>query len=213
MNLTLAGCTGLLGTWSGTAVLTYSSGAACTTADTAGTGGLGSLTSGESVVMTSPSDLTLTTFGGYQVESDSNSSGFSIPESGGLSMSCSGAGTCGTQRTVTINGLHRRLTSPTGAEMFDHTLSTPTGFTITGTGTSKQITAGTFQLQHNLAHFIATSTVTSPITFSANCCVPTGGSMTTTFSSGKTGSETVTFGPTCGVATVNGSTVSMGYCL
>jgi hypothetical protein len=211
INLSLASCTGLVGSYSGTEVFTFGSVAACTSAET---GGLISMTNGQSVAVTAPGDVSLATFNGYTVETDSNSSGYATPENGGISVSC-GTGGCGTTRTVTISGVHRQLTGPLGTTLYNHTYSTTTPLTITGTmaNGNRTIQSGTIVLQHNIALYTATTQVTTPIGFTAGCCVPTSGSATTTFASGtKTGSETVTFTSTCGVASVNGHSVALTFC-
>ena len=210
MTLALSGCTGTVGAWNGSYLLTYNAAGTCTNANG---GGLIAMGASNSVTITSAAGVTLTTTtpSGFVVSTDSNASGFSSSVGGGTAITC-GATNCSTSRTVNILGVHRTLSNASSVKLFDHTLSTPTAFTITGTGSGKQITAGSIQLQHNLAKFIATSTITTPLTFTAGCCQPTGGSITTTFSSGKTGTETTTFGPTCGAATVGGTAVTLSYC-
>jgi hypothetical protein len=109
--------------------------------------------------------------------------------------------------------LHRAEYDSSSTKLLDHTISTTSNLVITGTGASRQITSGTIVLQHNLARYYSTSTVATTLTHSAGCCWPTGGTMTTTYT-GKAGSttETVTFGPTCGKATVGNATVTFTHC-
>lgn len=210
MTVTLGGCTGLVGTWNGTLTATFNPTSVCGTVSSSGiTGGTAS---GNTITFTSPGGITLTTASNYSVETDSNSSGYSASESGGIQITC-GASGCGSNRSINILGIHRKLNGPAGALLFDHTLNTPTALTVTGTGSSKQIIAGTIQLQHNLLRFTASAQITQALTFSSGCCTPTGGQVITTFTSGtKSGSETMTFGPSCGSATVNGTAVILAYC-
>ncbi len=206
MTLAMSGCSGLVGTWNGTYTLTFNSAAACTNATGSGLINMGA---GNSVTITT-TNASLSA-NSLTVSMSSASSGFSVAEGGGIQITCGGGG-CASSRTVNILGVSRIL-SGNGTTLFNHTLSTPIAFTITGTGAAKQVTAGQLMLQHNLAHFIATSSINQSLTFSGNCCVPTGGSMTTTFSAGKSGSETVTFNPSCGSATVGSSSVTLNYCM
>jgi hypothetical protein len=74
---------------------------------------------------------------------------------------------------------------------------------VTRSGTT-MVATGTVTVQHNLAKFTSTTTFDSVEYGDANCCFPTGGSVTTTFVSGphSGGTETLTFSSstTCGAA-------------
>ena len=234
MTLTLSGCSGSSSgaTWSGSYVLSYYTGGTSTTSGTAsaaactrGQGGFGNLASGDQVLITSPGtgstyNVTSTansgTYSGYTtlinsynaISSSLNSSGFNSAVSGGTLITCSSANCA--SRTVHLLGWHRVLQNASGTTVFNHSLNTSTPFTITGSAGSKQITAGTLVLQHNLAQYVATSTIATSLTFGTGC-VPTGGSVTTTFSSGKSGSETITFSST-GVA-MGSASITVPGCL
>jgi hypothetical protein len=110
-----------------------------------------------------------------------------------------------------------------GAVNWNHTVSTDPSnpLVFVGTGSSKVLNSGTIILQHNLAKYTSTSVVSSPLVFSnANCCFPTSGSLTATFSGGpydgKT--ETIEYSSDCGEATlVNSagvtSSITLSDCL
>lgn len=212
MDVTLNSCTGLLGAvWTGTYQLAFNSAGACTNASASGLMQMGS---GNDVVLTSSGGVTRTSITGYYVTVDSNNSGYSQTLGGGMEVTCNSSD-CSTSpgRTVTIQGIHRALYNPSGAKVYDHTVSSTVPFTITGVGSAKVISAGTLQVQHNLAHFVATAAILTPLTFTANCCHPTGGSVDISYVSGsKSGTETVTFGPSCGMASTNGNSFVLTYC-
>ena len=212
MDINLNSCTGLLGAvWTGTFQLAFNSAAACTNASSSGLMQMGS---GNDVVLTSSSGITRTNMNGYWVTTDSNGSGYAQTLGGGTEVACNSSD-CSTSpgRSVSVLGLHRALYNPLGQKLYDHTISTTAPWRLPGVGSSKVISSGAFQVQHNLAHFVASATVASPLTFSANCCHPTGGSVNIAYTSGsKSGSETVTFGPSCGVASVNGNSLVLTYC-
>lgn len=107
-------------------------------------------------------------------------------------------------RTIDIKGIHLVATDGQSRKRWDHTISTDAAkpLKVKKAGAQKEITEGTTIVQHNLALFTATVDIKSPLTFSEGCCHPTGGSVTTTFSGSKSGSEDLTFTATCGVATL-----------
>jgi hypothetical protein len=134
-----------------------------------------------------------------------DTSGYATPKTGGFTVLCQGAGgtaTCGGQRQITIQGAH--YAGESGRATWDHTVSTDDALVIQGSGATRQVLSGTVRVQHNKAQYTSVTTVTTTLTHSANCCFPTGGSVSTTFSGGpydgKT--ETLTFGPTCGASTL-----------
>jgi hypothetical protein len=128
------------------------------------------------------------------------------PNNNGLVAMC-GASGCSSGLKLSINGSHLTgtLTAAGGTPTtwWDHTVSTgAAGIDVTISGTSRIVT-GTVMVQHNLAKFTSTTTFNNVTYDDANCCFPTGGSVTTTFSKGphlgKT--ETLTFGGAgCGEA-------------
>ena len=199
--LALGGCSGLVGTWTGSFGLAFTGGSSCGMA-------LSAYTNGESFTLTSTAGVVLAV-GNYTLTNTSGNSGFNNIVSGGTTVACTTSG-C-TSRTVTVSGWNRVL-AYSNIPVYNHTVNTSTPFTITQSGTTKTISAGTLVLQHNLAHFVATTTVNQPVVITGTCCVPTSGSLTTTFSNGKTGTETVSFGPTCGTGTVNGNALTLSYC-
>jgi hypothetical protein len=200
--LALNGCSGLVGTWTGSFGLAFTGGSA-----TCGTA-LSAYTNGEAFTLTSSSGVVLT-IGNYTLTNTSGNSGFNNIVSGGTTVACTATG-C-TSRTVTVSGWNRIL-AYSSVPVYNHTVNTSSPFAIAQSGTAKTISSGTLVLQHNLAHFVATTTVSQPVVITGGCCVPTSGSLTTTFSNGKTGTETVNFGPTCGSGTVNGHSFTLAYC-
>jgi hypothetical protein len=144
------------------------------------------------------------------------------PTSSGVEVSCGSTG-CAESRTVVVAGSHLRGTvtiDGTSTKIWDHTVSTgPQGVTVTGHGSSRVVT-GAVTVQHNLLKYTATATFDSVGFAEVGCCFPTSGSVTTTFSDGpNTGkTETLTFSPICGEATLttpSGSTgaLTLQHCL
>jgi len=140
-----------------------------------------------------------------------NSSGYSSPEQGGFTVTCQGSGlnnTCDGQRQIGIQGAH--YTGQSGRGLWDHTVSTVFPVVVQGHGGERKVLSGTLHVQHNLAHYVSLTTVTSPLTYDSNCCLPTGGGITTSFVGGpfdgKT--ESVSYGPGCGHAVLTDSGLS-----
>jgi hypothetical protein len=134
------------------------------------------------------------------------------PSNGGVILAC-GASGCAASRTLVISGSH--LTGEADSLLrWDHTVSTgPGGINVTGTGPGRVVT-GSVVVEHNLAHFTSTTTFNDVAYGNTACCYPTGGSVTTTFSSGPNVSktETLAFMALCGEATLtkpDGSTESL----
>lgn len=220
LTATLGGCSFLnsLATATGSMIFTWTTGscasppsssaASAVFTRTAGDNGSGG---GSPIVITgvSGNSVTITT---------QDTSGFSVSKTGGTTVTCGSSGTCATGRSTTINGVH--WVGNYFGSSFDHTISTSSPLTMTGTGSSLQISGGTTLVQHNLAKFTATSAITSTLTFSSGCCVPTGGSISTTFSGGSLDSKTesLAFSSTCGSATLTNSTgktstVTLPFCI
>jgi hypothetical protein len=195
-------------TWNGTQRLTFGGGASCTN-------NISTLNAG-TVTRTFPVPTTRTSSLGVTVTIDTSggSSGWSTPVSiTGAAVTFSNPGPW--TRTINIGGVH--LTGTWGGKtLFDHTVSTGSNITVTGSGSSKQISGGSIIVQHNLAKYVGTISITSPLTYGAFCCVPTGGAVSTALSGSLSGNETMTFGPSCGQATLTNSSgtqkVSLSHC-
>jgi hypothetical protein len=165
-----------------------------------------------------PANPIVITSGNYSLTlTTQTSTGYSTGKSGGLTITCGSSG-CSSGRSITINGTNWVGTSELGT--FNHTISTTSPITITGSGSSRSVTGGTVTTQHNLAQYTATSTIASPLGFTAGCCHPTSGSLSTSFSGGAFNgkSESLTFNSTCGSGTLtnsNGSTstVFLRFCI
>jgi hypothetical protein len=128
-----------------------------------------------------------------------------------------GSGTTATSGSIMINGIEFVAGSSSGLAMIDHTIYTPESLSI-----SDGEVTGTVTSYHNLAQVTATSVV--DVTFTSGCCLPTSGTIKTTFKGGATarsgfsGSpETLTF-TGCGTANYSGPEASSGpvnlfYCM
>jgi hypothetical protein len=104
-------------------------------------------------------------------------------------------------KAITIHGTHRKLTGPAGRTLFDHFV-TSTGLTSTGSRAGgNRVMTGSVSVYHNLAKYTATNTFNSVTWGSANCCYPTSGNISSSFSGSVTGNTTLTFSSTCGSAT------------
>lgn len=144
------------------------------------------------------------------------------PGNGGVEVTCDAAG-CAQSRTLVIRGSHLTGTvTINGKEttIWDHTVSTgASGVTVTGTGTSR-VVSGSVTVQHNILKYTSTATFDAVAYEEVGCCFPTSGSVSTTFTRGaNTGkTETLTFGPVCGDATLktaSGATeaLTLQHCL
>jgi len=190
-------------TWTGSQVVTLASGSAsCGTFPTTTftrTFGAGTTRTNKSAVVVTLDTSTNTS----NFESDSLGGGTTVTFSSNL------------RTAININGI--RLTS----NIFDHTIYTSSPLAFTGDATTTKTLNGTIVLLHNLLKVRATTTV-SDVEFTASCCYPTGGSLSTLFDAGTSGgdgsskyvgkTETLTFGTTCGQATyvgIEGSTATV----
>lgn len=128
----------------------------------------------------------------------------------------------GGQLTVTpagwdlaILGKHKNL-SYKGRSLYDVSLRTLTPIQVSGSlsRSSRQMTAGQLELNHNLAQFTAVFTPQN-LQWNNTCCHPVSGSFNVAWSGTKTGTATVTF-QGCGQAEVNenGQTrdIEISYC-
>ena len=154
-------------------------------------------------------------------------SGYSVTNAGGgTTVNWTSAST----RTITINGIHYTATksykTSQGVEksvtVWDHTVSSnsPLTFTTGGGGGTIAAANNVIVLQHNLAKYTGSTSVITPLTFSAGCCHPTAGEIDTVLSGSLTGTEKLVYTSTCGSATytsaaagATGQTISLGQCL
>lgn len=155
----------------------------------------------------------------------SDAEAISGPPSGGMQATFSNSST---RTQIAIPGVNLIATTAAGTALFNHSISTSLsgGSPITLSGAT--VTGGTVITLHNLLKIQASSTF-SNVTFSAGCCMPTSGTITTAFSavSGVTptrlgatfigSSETLTF-EGCGIATYSGpdgtvGSVTLGTCI
>jgi hypothetical protein len=129
-------------------------------------------------------------------------------------VTCGTSG-CDSDGTLVINGSHLTGTVTTAAgrsaTLWDHTVTGTLAVVGTGTG---RVVSGAVTVEHNLVQRTA-STVFSGVTYGdALCCFPTAGSVATTMQNGRRAgkTETLSFGSTCGEATLTtfgGSTVPL----
>lgn len=176
-------------TWNGSQTLTFTSGCGWTP---------GAVT----FTRTFSSGTTRTSAAGVVVTLDTtNASGYSSQVSGGSTITVSAF----PARTIVINGIHLTATviSQKGKTitLWDHTISSGTITVTAGLGVT-----GTVTLQHNLAKYTATSTLN--LTYTTGCVHPTSGTITTTLSGSKRGTETLTFSSNCGQATLTNTSNS-----
>lgn len=131
------------------------------------------------------------------------------PNNNGVIVGC-GASGCTSSLTLSINGSHLTGTvTPSGgtaSKWWDHTVSTaPDGVNVTVNSTGL-VVSGTVVVQHNLAKFTSTTVFNNVQYSGANCCFPSAGSVSTTFSQGphQGKTESLTFGTRagCGEATL-----------
>ena len=213
MTLAYSSCTfaGSSALWSGTQTLTFAGGA--------GGGGCPA-----TPFLTNMNGVTLgRTFGGGTSETTvagektvldtitAADSGYSIKGLGEGEQAVWGAGS---SRSFEILGLH--LTG-SGVETYDHTISS-TALAVTGFGANRALSGGTITVQHNLAKYTATVSISSLSWGLAGCCHPTSGTFTTTYSGSAAGQETLTFSnSSCGAATLVStagvtSAIALGHC-
>lgn len=185
-------------TWTGSQTLQFGGGATCDTTTLPLTGS-GTLTRNlaPGTVRFSPSGLAVAL-------DTQNASGWYQQVSGGFLITGVAGG-----HTVTIDGLHMV------SAHWDHTLSTitPLQVTIDGSG-NRTFVSGTAQIQHNLAKYVG-SVVFNEVYVPAGSCFPSSGSVTTTFTGSRSGSETLQFnGGSSATLTSNGqsTSVTLSHC-
>lgn len=110
---------------------------------------------------------------------------------------------------IDILGQHKILTRTGGAVLFDMSFTTPSQLQLNKLARNGRIiSGGILEVYHNRAQFKAEHSV-SNLTYSAACCYPVSGSISTIFSGSLTGSGSVVFN-SCGnfTATYNGQSKS-----
>jgi hypothetical protein len=132
----------------------------------------------------------------------------------GVIVTC-GAGGCDSDGTLVISGSHLTGTVTTvaggTATRWDHTVSGMVALAATAAG---PVVSGTVTVEHNLAQRTSTTAFNDVTYGDATCCFPTAGSVATTMQNGRRAgqTETLTFGSTCGEATLttfSGGTVAL----
>ncbi len=209
-------------TWTGSQTLTVSTGSpTCGTFPAAGsyTGTLTRLF---------PATTTRTSASGVVVTVDTSGtdSGYNFTSpasapSGGAVVTFSG----GNRTQIAFPGINLIAKTEAGVNRFNHSITTSGGSPISLSGAS--VTGGSVLVYHNLLKVLGTTTFTN-VEFTAGCCTPTAGTITTSFAavSGTTPttvgeafvnkSETLEF-TGCGTATYTGpesysGDVTLGHC-
>lgn len=141
-------------------------------------------------------------------------SGYANPVSGGVFVSF-GLEADEAMRTIEIRGVrHVRKSLRSGETRWDMTVSSDPEkpLKVVGAGKNKEILSGSVSVQHNLAEFMGTTNILEKLTFSEDCCHPTSGKVETVFSGSKSGSQTLEFTSSCGIANLiaaDGSSASI----
>jgi hypothetical protein len=131
-------------------------------------------------------------------------------------------GVIATDTSLVISGSHLTGTLEINGEkgtIWNHTVMTDAGgVTVTGTGTSRVVN-GTVYVHHNILKLTTATTFTDVEYANADCCFPTGGSVTTTVVRGTGGnqSESLTFTAACGESVLTDShgtsALTLQHCL
>jgi hypothetical protein len=214
ITLTYDDCSfnGSSATWNGSQIFTFPNGG-CTTAPSTSFVTF-TRTFGSNTSRTSTNDIVVNL-------NTATPSGYVVTKSGGISVISDG-----TDRTITINGVHltaeKTFTTTLGVQktvtVWDHTISSaPLSVIKDNANFLIQSGSSAVTVQHNLAEFSATCTVTDTLVFIPNCCHPTAGQWTCTLSGSTTGSETLTYGA-CGTATYTNNqnattSITLQHCL
>jgi hypothetical protein len=161
----------------------------------------------------------------YAVTHDTNglSSGWDTsvspaPSNGGVVASCEQGG-CSVGRSLVVNGSHLSATE-NGSLIWNHTLSTAgSGLTVSGAGAARTVN-GALTVQHNILQYTAVATFSNVGYGDVDCCFPTTGTVTSTFSNGPNQgkNETLSFSSVCGEATLATATggsvaLTLQHCL
>lgn len=164
----------------------------------------------------------------YAINHDTNGGGTGwdpsvtpAPTDDGVEVTC-GSGGCASSRTVVVSGSHITGTvdiDNVTAKIWDHTVTTDgSGLTVTGAGADRTVT-GTVTVQHNLLEYTSITTFAGVGYGAPECCFPTTGSVSTTYSRGQVGkTERLVFSGVCGSATLTdaeGTTapLTLAHCL
>lgn len=116
-----------------------------------------------------------------------------------------------------ILGKHTELKGPRGTVLYDISVRTTSAIGLDQVARNgRTMNGGSIEVNHNLAGFTAVLVPNNLEWSSSSCCHPTGGSMTVTYSGSRSGSATLTFGGTCGTATVTSGSgtqnIVLGFC-
>ena len=111
-------------------------------------------------------------------------------------------------------GMHKIFTTANGKVFYDHSLKTSADLHFSSLPRStRTLTSGTIDVYHNLLKYKASFAVTSPLSFSADCCYPVAGQLNVTLSGLFAGTATVGFHSSCGSASVNFEGVETAFTL
>jgi hypothetical protein len=97
-------------------------------------------------------------------------------------------------RTIDIMGIHyvAEKSATDNTKLWDHTVSTPEPLMVNIASDGARLVSGTVVVQHNLAKFTAKAELSDVAFDVATCgCFPVSGSITTTLSGSRNGTETL----------------------
>ena len=145
-----------------------------------------------------------------EVSSDSTAANNYLGESigGGVSTTFQSGG-----RSINILGIHRIGTFVTNftrnINIFDHSVHTPVALMVTGSQAAgnRVVSSGEIKIDHNKAKYSLDATI-SNLSYSANCCYPTSGTLVFNRSGSRSGNLTVAFSSSCGSVNVTDSSGS-----
>jgi hypothetical protein len=165
---------------------------------------------GDQVVRTYSLNLTGPRGGVVNISSQSaqDYSGLSYGGGGKLTKTSSG-------HEIEILGKHKTFTRNNNT-YYSVSVRTLNPLVLTGglTRSSRVLSSGTIEVNHNLAKYTMTMTPNN-VAWSNSCCHPVSGSFSVNYSGSKTGSATVTFNG-CGTANLNqggqDTQLTMNYC-
>lgn len=167
-------------------------------------------TTGNTTTRTYNIDITGTRGGKISHSSDTYTDYSGDAYGGGGRLTKTGSGW-----NLDILGRHTQFTY-NGLEIFNVSTRTLSPVSVTGSlsRSSRVMSGGQIEVNHNLAAFTATM-VPQNLQWSGSCCHPISGSLDVTFSGSKTGTATVTFAG-CGTATVDqdgqSNSIQLLYC-
>lgn len=170
LTMTYNGCSfgSASATWSGTQLINFSGGGeSCSAFPSSYTG---------NVTRTFGASTTRTAASGSSVLIDTSGTTVHAADSGTYAGGTVVALSSGVRNSLTVSGINYLGKNSSGKTTFSHSLKSSTLSISNGA-----IATGTITVIHNLAKVQATSTLTN-LTFTAGCCTPTGGSVSTTFS-------------------------------